>query len=174
MARLTCKDCPPGTKRPAPHPGPRCATHHRARRAVSRKAAHGRRLELVYGIDAEFYEALLLVQGGVCVICERARGVYKRLSVDHDHNQALLDGHAEDKGCRNCVRGLLCGTCNKMLGHLRDDPAAFQRAATYLSDWPSRRVPTATATRTPSSPSGTGTATTGPGRRAPGAGAREG
>ena len=39
-----CKDCEPGSKRPAPHPGPRCATHHRARRRAVSAAAHGRRL----------------------------------------------------------------------------------------------------------------------------------
>jgi hypothetical protein len=165
VARLSCKDCPPGSKRPAPHPGPRCATHHRERRRTTRKAAHGRRLEQVYGITAEDYEALLFVQGGVCAICQRARGVYKRLSVDHDHNQARLDGHDEDKGCRNCVRGLLCGTCNKMLGHLRDDPTAFERASQYLSNWPSRSAPTAKAAAE-KSPTGA----TGP---APGAGASE-
>lgn len=138
---LTCKDCAPGTKRPAPHPGPRCATHHRERRRQTRADAHGRRLGLIYGITAEFYAALLAVQGGVCAICQRARGVSKRLSVDHDHAQAILDGHDEDKGCPTCVRGLLCQSCNKMLGHLRDDPEAFVRAALYLNYWPSRRVP---------------------------------
>jgi hypothetical protein len=143
VARLTCKDCEPGSKRPAPYQGPRCATHHRERRAATKKAAHAKRIELIYGLTAEEYEALLQVQGGACVICERARGIQKKLSVDHDHQQAVADGHEPDKGCRNCVRGLLCGTCNKMLGHLRDDPAAFERAAEYLRNWPSRRVGTA-------------------------------
>jgi hypothetical protein len=94
----------------------------------------------VYGITDVFYEALLFVQGGSCAICQRARGVYKRLSVDHDHAQARIDGHDPEKGCAQCVRGLLCGTCNKMLGHLRDDPEAFRRASRYLSHWPSRRA----------------------------------
>jgi hypothetical protein len=127
----------------------------------------------MYGLTAEDYEALLFAQGGVCAICQVARGVSRRLSVDHDHKQAVLDGHDPDKGCKNCVRGLLCGSCNKMLGHLRDDPTAFERAATYLMYWPSRHVPPATATPTRSSPSGTGTATTGRGSRAPAAGAPE-
>jgi hypothetical protein len=129
-----CKECPPGgTRRPAPHPGPRCATHHRARRAATRKAAGDRRRTLVYNISPEFYAALLFVQGGACAICQRARGVSKSLSVDHDH--ACCDGPTS---CGNCVRGLLCSTCNKMLGHLRDDPEAFDRAVTYLRYWPSK------------------------------------
>lgn len=150
-----CKDCKAiglENRRPIAKAG-RCATHNRERRRALRKRAHGRRLEVVYGITAEFYEALLFAQGGLCAICQRARGVSKKLSVDHDHKQAVLDGHPPETGCRECVRGLLCGTCNKMLGHLRDDPAAFSRAAAYLLDWPSKRAtpveaPAATPTPT--------------------------
>lgn len=143
MARVgkpRCKDCEAEgrvNRRPVVKAG-RCATHNRARRAATKRAAHDRRLRQVYGIDRTTFDALLEAQGGVCAICQRARGISKQLSVDHDHAQAVLDGHEPDKGCRNCVRGLLCGTCNKMLGHLRDDPTAFERAAQYLSDWPSR------------------------------------
>lgn len=137
-----CKDCItdglPGTRK-APYPGPRCASHHRTRLKLNRETAHGRRLTAVYGIDGERYEAILAIQGGRCAICIRATGLRKRLSVDHDHKQAVLDGHAEDAGCPMCVRGLLCQPCNRMLGHLRDDPEAFDRAAEYLRSWPSKR-----------------------------------
>lgn len=149
-----CKDClaewvaeglAPGTrvarKRPAPHPGPRCATHHRARRTQTRSDSHARRLATVYGITAEFYRLLLAFQGGACAICARATGKTRRLAVDHDHQQAIKDGHDEDKGCPQCVRGLLCGTCNKVLGHFRDDPQAFVRGWKYLQHWPAKRVP---------------------------------
>lgn len=137
---MTCKDCPPDSKRPTPFPGPRCATHHRLRKAIVRQAAHSRRLAQVYSISREFYDAILAFQGGTCAICQRATGARKRLAVDHDHAQAKLDGHDPDKGCMTCVRGLLCGSCNKIIGHLRDDPEAFLRAANYLRFWPSRSV----------------------------------
>lgn len=133
----TCRDCLsdglPGTRK-APYPGPRCATHHRNRVRINRENAHGRRLATVYNITPDEYERILDVQGGRCAICVRASGVRKKLSVDHDH--ACCDGSTS---CGNCVRGLLCSTCNKMLGHLRDDPEAFERAADYLRSWPSRR-----------------------------------
>jgi hypothetical protein len=142
MARPTCKDCAtdglPATRK-APFPGPRCATHHRAQRQLNRNKAHGRRLATVYGITPEEYERILTVQGGCCFICVRAKGYRKRLSVDHDHDQAIRDGHAEEQGCPECVRGLLCQSCNKMLGHGRDDPEFFERAADYLRSWPSKR-----------------------------------
>lgn len=142
VTRPTCKDCAglglPLTRK-APYPGPRCATHHRERRKRNRNTAHARRLQTVYSITADEYDRILAVQGHKCFICERARGTQKRLSVDHDHAVAIQDGHEADKGCPNCVRGLLCSTCNKMLGHLRDDPLAWERGADYLRHWPSQR-----------------------------------
>lgn len=137
---MSCKDCEPGSKRPTPHPGPRCVTHHRLVAKGRRLAAQERRVEQTYGLTGPEYRRLYAAQGGRCAICRRATGKVRRLSVDHDHQQAVLDGHAEDKGCRNCVRGLACGTCNKMLGHLRDDPEAFERAADYLRNWPARQI----------------------------------
>jgi hypothetical protein len=141
--RPTCKDCAvdglPLTRK-APYPGPRCATHHRSRLRLNRETARGRRLVTTYGITATEYQAMLDYQGGACAICQRAKGIRKALSVDHDHAVAVLDGHEPDKGCPNCVRGLLCASCNKMLGHARDDPAMFIRAAEYIRNWPSRSV----------------------------------
>lgn len=142
MTKPTCKDCKADDlplSRKAPYPGPRCATHHRNRIKLNRETARGRRLVTNYGIGEQDYQRILAVQGGACAICARAKGVRRSLSVDHDHAVALDDGHEVDKGCPNCVRGLLCQPCNKMLGHLRDEPEAFERAAEYLRSWPSKR-----------------------------------
>lgn len=114
-----CKDCEAGSKRPAPHPGPRCTTHHRARLKALREAAHGRRIGERYGLTPEQYKALYEAQGGVCYICQRATGARKKLAVDHDHRTGF-------------VRGLCCGPCNSILAHLRDDPVAAQRIVDYL------------------------------------------
>lgn len=126
-----CKDCTAEgvtTTRPAPHPGPRCVTHHRARRKVVRSQAHGRTVSQ-YGITAEEYHALKASQGGACFICGKAKGVSKNLAVDHDH--ALGYG-------RHSVRALLCTTCNRVvLG--RYDVAALQRAIEVLTDPPAQR-----------------------------------
>lgn len=123
-----CKDCPPGTRRPVTNPGPRCATHQRARKKALRERNHGRWILATYGITAEEYQAILDYQGGRCAICQRATGATKRLSVDHDHKTGA-------------VRGLLCTPCNRdVLGHLRDDPAALRRGADYLENPPADRV----------------------------------
>lgn len=98
----------------------------RCRPCVS-KANHEKRVAEVYGLEPGEYEALLLNQGGVCAICLRKPGA-KRLAVDHDHTSGE-------------VRGLLCRSCNRdVLGGLREDQAALQRAIDYLNDPPARRV----------------------------------
>lgn len=122
-----CKDCEPGSKRPAPHPGPRCATHHR-QVAKERKAdRHEKRVQAVYGLSPGDYEKLYEGQGGTCWICRRATGKVKRLAVDHDHKTGR-------------VRGLLCGVCNQLIGHLRDSVETARRIADYLADPPAPRI----------------------------------
>lgn len=124
MTTKMCKDCGPyAHPRPTPYPGPRCATHHRERKRATRAAAHEARVERVYGLKPGQYEAINEVQDGCCYICQRATGKSKKLSVDHDHKTGY-------------VRGLLCTTCNNMLGHARDDKEFFVRAIDYLKKPP--------------------------------------
>lgn len=93
-------------------------------------------LQRTYGISQEEYDAIKAHQGGRCFICQRATGSTKNLAVDHDHRHC-----AGKSGCRDCVRGLLCSQCNlKVLGHLRDDVTALQRAISYLENPPAQEV----------------------------------
>lgn len=78
-------------------------------------------LRTLYGLDLAAYDARHEAQGGACAICSepgprRGKG---RLNVDHDH-------------ATGAVRALLCGACNKGLGHFRDRPEIVDRAAEYL------------------------------------------
>lgn len=123
------------SKRKTPHPGPRCASHHRAVRNERRTRSHSKRIEEVYSITAEQYWAIYEAQGGKCALCVRATGARKKLSVDHDHS--CCDGPTS---CGKCVRSLLCSTCNKYLGHMRDDPEYARRVIDYLEYPPGRRV----------------------------------
>lgn len=133
-----CKDCEPGTKRPALYPGPRCATHHRLKRRATSIAAHARRTEATYGLTAADYQALYAAQGGRCFICQRATGASKRLAVDHEHNRPGCE-HPAEQGCHRCVRALLCGPCNReILGRL--GIPALRRAIEVLTDPPARKV----------------------------------
>lgn len=74
-----------------------------------------------YGLTAEKYEAMLAAQGMKCAICMSivSRSSSKKLFVDHCH--------ASGK-----VRGLLCGNCNSLLGHAKDNPEILESAKDYL------------------------------------------
>lgn len=131
----SCKDCAIGTKRPAPHPGPRCATHHREVTKARRSKAHASYVAKTYSLDEGQYEALYKSQGGRCYICRRASGAARRLSVDHDHS--CCPGRVS---CGRCVRALLCRPCNDLLGHVRDDIDTLRRAAIVIRDRPAQEV----------------------------------
>lgn len=137
---VTCKDCRAEgitRHRPTPHPGPRCASHHRAVLRARRLAAAARHVQRRYGITEEERAAILAVQGGACAGCGRAKDrPRKRLATDHDHRVAATHDHPPDQGCAMCVRGLLCSPCNDTLAHFRDDPAGLLRLARYLREWP--------------------------------------
>jgi hypothetical protein len=132
-----CKDCKaererrglpyPAYPRPAPYQGPRCASHWRAFKRLSKSGAHEKRVQNEYGLRPGEYGKIYLAQGGSCAICRRAKGISKRLSVDHDHKTGL-------------VRGLLCSSCNKLLGHLRDDVEAARRLVAYLVAPPAQQL----------------------------------
>lgn len=113
--------------RPAPKPGPRCATHWRERQKQVKADNHEKRVQATYGLEKGDYAKLYQFQGGLCALCRRATGASRRLSVDHDH--ATGD-----------VRGLLCRPCNTLLGHARDRLAFFRRCISYLTLPPYRAM----------------------------------
>jgi hypothetical protein len=117
------------TPRPAPHPGPRCYTHHQAKKKADRQKRRDGRLEQVYSITREEKDRIQEAQGGGC-ICYKWTGYNGRtrdLSVDHDHKTGL-------------VRGVLCKHCNDLLGRVGDDPEYFRLMYEYLSNPPARQV----------------------------------
>ena len=132
IKRKGCVDCKIAgitTNRPAPHPGPRCAGHHRAKLARQKASAQEKRWIKTYGITAQEYDLIYAEQNGRCFLCRRATGAgKKKLSVDHDHVTGM-------------VRGLLCTPCNRnVLGHARDEIEFFDRCIEYLTDCPAVRA----------------------------------
>lgn len=143
-----CKDCRaegiPGRRKLAvrsdgsPQPGPRCVTHHRAWRRRNSARAHERHISSRFELTSAEYAAILGAQGGYCAICAKANGTTRRLAVDHDHDLAKLHDHPVDRGCRLCIRGLLCKRCNRY-GTPLTLPAVL-RALEYLTNPPARKV----------------------------------
>lgn len=127
-----CVDCkldPPKTVRDAKYGGPRtrrCATHQRAHVRATRTRRADARVVKVYDLEPGEYEELLAFQGGTCAFprCP-ARGVVKRLAVDHDH----VTGR---------TRGLLCSPHNHvLLGRFAND---LQAGLDYLANPPAARM----------------------------------
>lgn len=141
--KKVCKDCK-NPRRDAKYPGPRCYTCNRALKDSQKAVRRATHVEDFAGITEAEYQEIYRAQGGVCYLCRRATGTGKyRLAIDHDHAFAALHcpHDPKTKACRRCVRGLLCRRCNRnVLGHLRDDIAAFQRCIEYLTNPPARRV----------------------------------
>jgi hypothetical protein len=82
-------------------------------RAPRRRTAHG--------LTSDERDALVRLQGGKCAICRRPD---PRLQVDHDHRHC-----PGPTGCRQCVRGMLCRSCNSGLGLIE---AHLDRLVKYL------------------------------------------
>jgi hypothetical protein len=79
----------------------------------------------LYGISLEQYNEILQKQNNRCKICSVEQGtVRKRLVVDHCHKT-------------NLIRGLLCDTCNRSLGLLKDNLEVLRTAVRYLEDFTS-------------------------------------
>jgi hypothetical protein len=78
-----------------------------------------------YGLAAEQFTAMLDHQDYRCAICylpfDPEAGI-DAIHVDHDH-------------ATDTVRGLLCGPCNRGLGHFYDDPMRLRTAADYIERW---------------------------------------
>ena len=79
-----------------------------------------------HGITVEYYNELLEKQNGVCAICQGDSGS-RRFNIDHDH--ACCSGLYS---CGKCVRGLLCGSCNKAIGLLKENKEIVLRVLNYL------------------------------------------
>lgn len=72
-------------------------------------------------------------QGWACATCPALFSEIRLATIDHDH-----DCCPGEHSCGKCVRGLLCGRCNTMIGLAREDCAIFSEACAYLTRWRER------------------------------------
>lgn len=83
-----------------------------------------------YGISRAAVLAMVEEQGG-CAICgtrvQKSPGFRNGWHVDHDHT--CCPG---DRTCGECVRGVLCANCNKLIGLAQDSTPRLARAIQYL------------------------------------------
>lgn len=84
------------------------------------------------GMTRAQYDAMFEAQLGLCAVCHRPErgsmyGRTIRLSIDHDHSCC-----PDEWACGNCIRGLLCGSCNRGIGLLGEDSNIVLNALLYL------------------------------------------
>lgn len=86
------------------------------------QARRERTLKEGYGMSLDEYDALLADQGHSCAICGTGDPGHNsgRFVVDHDHTTGD-------------VRGLLCCSCNLMLGKAYDNVSILKSAINYLN-----------------------------------------
>jgi hypothetical protein len=108
-----CKDCNKNRVRAwqAEHPD-----YWQTQRGRKDSIAVKRRAK-IYGISET--EVKLLLETNFCELCGIEFGESHK-NIDHDHGTGK-------------VRGVLCGHCNRGLGHFKDDPALLQAAINYLN-----------------------------------------
>jgi len=77
-------------------------------------------LKRYYGLESKQYDDLFLKQNGSCAICgTHQKDIKMALNVDHNHNTGE-------------VRGLLCHSCNRGIGLLKDSKDILKNAIGYL------------------------------------------
>lgn len=101
----------------------RTNANYRAWSARNTDKTKGYHLHSTYGITYEEFQRMRAEQNNECPICGCIFGEVGTKDgpcVDHDHKD-------------DCVRGLLCRTCNCGLGLLGDSPDQLQAAIDYLT-----------------------------------------
>lgn len=85
-----------------------------------REARRDRKYKRNYGLSLISYNRLLADQHHKCAICGTVPFDDKHhLCVDHNHSTGV-------------VRGLLCASCNSLIGYVHENPTRLTNAAIYL------------------------------------------
>lgn len=92
-----------------------------------------------YSVTKEFIDLLLQFQQGRCAVCGGADAGRRAMDIDHDHACCQTR-----RSCGECVRGLVCSSCNfHALGWCEALPPGlrtFDLLNKYLADPPARRL----------------------------------
>lgn len=89
------------------------------RRAKNTGRERERDLQSRYGIALREWGVMLGQQEGCCAICPAILDRSKHTHVDHCHATGR-------------VRGLLCSSCNRTIGHAKENPERLRAAANYV------------------------------------------
>src|SRR3989304_8565354 len=93
----------------------RLSLYRKGRRDKIRETEYLWRMRRIHGISSSDYKKLVDLQQNRCIICN-SEPAGRRLYLDHDHSTGS-------------IRGLLCHTCNTLLGFAKDSPELLESAA---------------------------------------------
>lgn len=100
------------------HPTTPSGLHSRCKRC-SIEGAREQQVLKTYGLTMVQYQNYFDAARGVCGLCGKTPIRSSNLELDHCHKTGK-------------VRGVLCGSCNKGLGFLQDNPDLLRRAAIWI------------------------------------------
>ena len=83
-------------------------------------------IKSTYGLTWEEYTKLYNSQQGKCAICNK----YITIEVDKSRTSTACVDHNHETGE---VRGILCDSCNKGIGYLKDNIMILENAIKYLN-----------------------------------------
>lgn len=90
------------------------------------------KLKQYYSLTVEKRNAMLAEQENRCKVCRvLLDGSTKSLTPNVDHDHGCCPGM---RTCGKCIRGLLCGRCNVILGLAKDSVIILERAIQYLKE----------------------------------------
>lgn len=92
------------------------AAYYREHRTHLCRLSRNGHLKRTYGITREEFDAMVREQDNRCGICARSM---EPPHVDHNHKNGV-------------VRGLLCGSCNRMIGLAGESAETLRQAILYL------------------------------------------
>lgn len=88
-------------------------------RAANKHKTRDSRLRQQYGLSQDDWNVMFAAQGHCCKICKGTTTNSTGWHTDHDH-------------LTNLIRGILCSSCNWMLGAAKDSVATLAAAIEYL------------------------------------------
>lgn len=127
---------PPEPRPLSPRSGPRsplCASHQDAKERAQRAGRNARARERDRGVAEDDRGELWDAQGKACICGRTLHTAAKAPTLDHSHRRARTHQHPEDQACRQCARGILCDTCNRILVG-RYSPAQLRAVALYIEN----------------------------------------
>lgn len=83
-----------------------------------------------YGKTPQWFQETFEAQGEMCACCQSSNPGGRGWQIDHDHT--CCDIAPGGQICGECIRGIICNSCNLALGLVKDSIETLQRMQEYL------------------------------------------